>query len=173
MTLAPNTFAELVNTHYEPLYRFAYSLTQGEPDACDLVQETFRQLALKAHQLQDASKAKSWLFTTLYRQHLDHYRRRRRYPHFDLEIVDAELPAISPDAMDRIDAKGALAALEEVDPAFRAPLTLFYLEDHSYQEIAEILGIPIGTVMSRIARGRALLRTLLREKFPQTIPSPP
>src|SRR5262245_25766899 len=105
MTLDHGTFEELVNAHYESLYRFAYSLTQRETDARDLVQETFRQMGSEAHQIRELAKAKSWLFTTLYRQYVDQFRHRQRHPHFEMEAVDTELPVVSPDAMDRIDAK--------------------------------------------------------------------
>ena len=65
---------------------------------------------------------------------------------------------------DQLDARIVRQALDHVDDVYRVPLILFYLEEHSYLEIAEILGIPCGTVMSRISRGRAQLRELLADK---------
>jgi RNA polymerase sigma-70 factor (ECF subfamily) len=75
-----------------------------------------------------------------------------------------------------MDAQLVMEALQEVEPVFREPLTLFYLQDFSYLEIAEVLSVPIGTVMSRLSRGKAHLRARLAEKakggkiieFPQT-----
>ena len=171
MTLDPKTFEEIVSRHYESLYRFAYSLTQREADACDLTQETFQQLGAKAHQLRDAAKAKSWLFTTLYRAFIDARRRQARHPHVEAGAVDHELPVVEPDAPNRIDAAAAREALLRIDEIYRAPLTLFHLEDHSYAEIAGILDIPIGTVMSRLSRGRALLRELLEDRDPKITPA--
>lgn len=155
-------FENIVNTYYQPLYRFALSLAGGESAACDLTQETFRRLASKGDQLRDASKVKTWLFTTLYRQFLrDHKEQRRLQP---LEFVEAQehSAAAAPECENTIDGQTVRCALLELDETFRAPLSLFYLQEHSYKEIAEILNIPMGTVMSRIARGRDLLRHRLR-----------
>src|SRR5277367_753801 len=72
-------FETLVTTYYELLYRFAVSLTRSEEDACDLVQQTFYKWATKGHQLRDASKVKSWLFTTLHRAFLELRRNQTRF----------------------------------------------------------------------------------------------
>jgi RNA polymerase sigma factor (sigma-70 family) len=170
MVLDDATFEEVVNAQYESLYRFAYSLAQREEDARDLTQESFAQLARKAGQIQDKSKIKSWLFTTLYRAFIDTRRWKSRHPHVEVEAADFELPVSQPEGAERIDAATAREALMKVDEVFRAPLILFYLEEHSYLEIADILGIPAGTVMSRISRGRALLRRLMEDKPRNIIP---
>ena len=167
MVLDDATFEEVVNAHYASLYRFSFSLTQREADAQDLTQETFAHLARKAHQVRNKSKIKSWLFTTLYRAFVDSRRWQNRYPHLEMGAVDDELPATPAGAGERLDAAIARQALLQVDEVFRAPLILFYLEGHSYLEIAQILGIPAGTVMSRISRGRALLRQLMEDKPPR------
>lgn len=104
-------FEQLVDRHYAPLFRFAFSLAKGASEASDLTQQTFYLWAAKGHQLRDRAKVKSWLFTTL----------------------------------------------SQVDEAFRAPLTLFYLEELSYKEIADVLEVPIGTVISRLSRGKVSL----------------
>jgi len=154
-------YENLVNLHYSRLFQFALSLTQNESDAADLTQQTFLVWANKNHQLQDRSKAKTWLFTTL---HLDFLTTRRRLVRFQpvaLDDVHEELPT-QPDLPDRpIDAHLVLEALGQLDELFRAPVALFYLEDHSYKDIAEILGVPIGTVKSRLSRGIAQLQQLL------------
>jgi len=170
MVLDESTFEEIVSMSYESLYRFAFSLTQREADARDLTQEAFRQLANKAAQIQDKTKVKSWLFTTLYRAFIDSRRRQIRYPHVDVEAAVDELPVTAPIAPHRIDAEAARQALMKVDEVYRTPLTLFYLGEHSYLEIAEILNIPPGTVMSRISRGRAILRRLLGEGTTKVVP---
>lgn len=170
MVLDDATFEEVVNAQYESLYRFAYSLAQREEDARDLTQEAFAQLARKASQIQDKAKIKSWLFTTLYRAFIDTRRWKTRHPHVEVEAADFELPTSQPEGAERIDAATAREALMKVDEVFRAPLILFYLEDHSYLEIAETLGIPPGTVMSRISRGRAMLRRLMEDKPRNIIP---
>lgn len=159
--LDTESFELIVNACYAPLYRFAYSLCTAPEDAADLTQEAFRRLAAKAALLRDPSKAKSWLFTTLYRAFLARHRHLAKFPEVEMTDGAPGLPSIPPGMMDQMDAATALAALMKLDAVYRAPLSLFYLEEHSYAEIAEILDIPIGTVMSRIARGKALLREQL------------
>jgi RNA polymerase sigma-70 factor (ECF subfamily) len=78
--------------------------------------------------------------------------------------MEAELPAISPGTIAAMDANQAVDLLGRLDEMYRAPLSLFYLEDIPYKEIADILGIPLGTVQSRIARGKAHLYRLLSEE---------
>jgi RNA polymerase sigma factor (sigma-70 family) len=157
-------FEDIVARHYAPLYQFAYSLTRDEPDACDLVQETFCIWAAKGHQLRDASKVKTWLFTTLHREFLGSRRRQTRFPHVELENAAAELPTISPASVNQLDSAQLLDALAQLDEIYRAPVALFYLQDCSYNEIAEILGVPLGTVKSRLTRGLGRLYKLLTEK---------
>jgi RNA polymerase sigma-70 factor, ECF subfamily len=160
-------FESLVARYYRPLYQFALSLTQAEAEACDLTQQTFYVWATKGHQLRDASKVKSWLFTTLHREFLESRRRQSRFPHHELEQVDAELPTISPARINELDSAQLLQALAQVDEVYRAPVSLFYIEDCSYKDIAEILGIPMGTVKSRIARGIGQLQKLLADIDPR------
>jgi RNA polymerase sigma-70 factor (ECF subfamily) len=155
-------FESVVACYYEPLYQFAFSLTRAEADACDLTQQTFYIWATKGHQLRDVSKVKTWLFTTLHRTFLESRRRLTRFPHHELSQV--ELPALPPMRADQLDSAQVLKALASVDEIYQAPVALFYLEDCSYKEIAEILEVPIGTVKSRMARGIVQLQTLLADK---------
>lgn len=158
----PVFFRQLVDGYYQPLYRFAFSLTRNREEALDLTQQTFARWAEKGHQLRSPQKAKSWLFMVLYREFAAHYRQRQRQatepldPLAHFPIAEADRPVVTTEAVAIIE---ALHSLEEI---FRAPLTLFYLEEHSYHEIAEILDLPAGTVMSRLARGREHLREKLR-----------
>jgi RNA polymerase sigma-70 factor, ECF subfamily len=156
-----NDFEEIVSRHYEPLYRFALSLARTETDACDLTQQTFYIWAAKGHQLRDASKVKSWLFTTLHREFLNTRRRAVKFQLHELDETDQELPSIAPETVSSLDAARVLELLREVKDPYRAALTLFYLEDYSYKEIAGILEVPIGTIQSRISRGIGQLRQLI------------
>ena len=151
-------FEALVDAHYQGLYRFALTLARRGEEAADLTQETFYRFATKGSQLRDVSKAKSWLYTTLYRQFLMGRRRETRFPRTDLGGADRELPVVEPDAGHRLDAGLVLDGLDQLDETYRVPLALFYLGDHSYKEIAAVLDVPIGTVMSRLSRGKSLLR---------------
>jgi RNA polymerase sigma factor (sigma-70 family) len=163
-------FESVVAAYYEPLYRFAISLTRSEADACDLTQQTFYIWATKGHQLRDASKVKSWLFTTLHRVFLESRRTQTRFPHSELTETDADLPVNLPEAPRRLDAMQAVEALGQVDEVYRAPVALFYLEDCSYQGIADILGVPIGTIKSRISRGLAQLKHIFAGSHPEGQP---
>ena len=109
------------------------------------------------------SKAKSWLFTTLYRDFLQQKRHDTRFPHAELDETFDNKIVEMPRAEISADANAAVAALHEMEEPFRSTLILFYMNDHSYKEIAEILGVPIGTVMSRLARGKEMLRTKMTD----------
>ncbi len=156
-------FQQLVDRQYAPLFRFGLTLAKSEADAADLTQQTFFLWAAKGHQLRDDSKAKSWLFTTLYREFLSKRRHEVRFPHVELDDASDDDVAVSPN-MNALDSTAVVEALRELEEPFRAVLTLFYLEQFSYQEIAEMLEIPIGTVMSRLSRGKAHLRQRLMTK---------
>lgn len=156
-------FEGLVNLYYPSLYRFALSLTHQDSDASDLTQQTFYIWARKGHQLQDPSKVKSWLFTTLHREYLQLRRKVSRFAEGDLSEMESELPEIPPASPGQFDGPGVLKALAQLDPLFQAPIALFYLEDYSYLEIGEILGIPLGTVKSRISRGIGQLQSILAD----------
>ena len=164
--MSSEVFTQLVDAHYASLYRFALSLAKNAADAGDLVQQTFFIWATKGHGLRESAKAKSWLFTTLYREFLRGRRRDARATSLeDLPPGESDVAAEDVDRVTRLDAAAVVAALQTVDEVFRAPLTLFYLEDLSYQEIAATLDVPIGTVMSRLSRGKAQLRAaLVREE---------
>ena len=157
------TFQLLVDRHYGALYRFGLSLAGNADAASDLVQQTFFLWAEKGHQLRDPSKAKSWLFTTLYREYLTTYRRGAKHPHVELDDTTGDLPSVDPAVFANLDGSAAITALHQIDEVFRVPLTLFYLQDLSYKEIAHILETPIGTVMSRLSRGKEQLRALLTD----------
>jgi RNA polymerase sigma-70 factor (ECF subfamily) len=161
-------FEQLVDRHHAGLYRFALSLAREEAEAVELVQQTFYLWAKKGHQLRDASKAKAWLFTTLHREFLGAQRRLIRFPHDDISGMESELPAPAPAAGARLDEASALGALAILEETFRGPVALFYLEDYSYVEIGEILGIPLGTVKSRISRGIAQLQRHLSDLSPRS-----
>jgi RNA polymerase sigma-70 factor (ECF subfamily) len=156
-------FQSLVDQHYRALFQFGMSLTRSESDAGDLVQETFLIWATKGHQLNDLSKVKSWLFTTLHRQFLETHRHSTRFPHIEMTAADPELPNVEADFVNHLDGPGLLRLLARVDAHYQAAVALYYLEDYSYNEIAGILEVPLGTVKSRIARGLDQLRQLMRQ----------
>lgn len=171
MSVAKTSFEDVVNANYQNLYRFAVTLTHSEADASDLTQSAFERLLRKPEQLRDATKVKTWLFTTLYRLFLQQQRHSTRFPHVPADGI--EFPSNDSAKVEtQTDADAVIAALKTIEEPFRSVLVLFYLEEHSYREIAEILDIPIGTVMSRISRGKTLLRELLDHPPGKIVPLP-
>jgi RNA polymerase sigma factor (sigma-70 family) len=162
-------FDRLVADYYQPLYQFAVSLTRDEADACDLTQQTFYIWANKGHQLRDKSKVKTWLFTTLHREFLQSRRRQNRFPHIEIESTTTELPTVPPPSVNELDSGHLLATLAQLEELYRAPVALFYLQDYSYKEIAEILEVPLGTVRSRLSRGIRRLHDLLTVVNPEAL----
>ncbi|MBM3839932.1 MAG: hypothetical protein FJ398_18575 [Verrucomicrobia bacterium] len=102
MLVNETDYEHAVSTYYEALYAFGYSLAGNEDDACELTQETYCRLLTKGSQLRDASKVKSWLFTTLYRVFLGWKDRRARLPHFEISSVEGELAANHPRLCGRV-----------------------------------------------------------------------
>jgi len=160
-------FEELIERYYQPLYQFAFSLARTESDAEDLTQQTFYTWAAKGRQLRDPTKVRTWLFSCLHHDFLNGRRRQSRLSYSELGELEDKLPPVSPSRIHPLDTEQVLHALAEVDDVFQAPVALFYLEDCSYKEIAEILSIPIGTVKSRLARGIMQLHRRLAD-----IPAP-
>lgn len=157
------SFEQIVDAHYQGLFRFALSMCRRESTAQDLVQQTFLQWAKKGHTLRDSSKVKTWLFTTIYREWLGMARKEKKHPEVEFE---PDLHGSTQDDSDgqnpRVDSATLQTALEQLAPNYRAPLVLFYLKELSYRDIAETLGVPIGTVMSRLSRAKDQLRSILR-----------
>ena len=157
-------YEQAVNSLYEGLYRFGFSLAGNADDAAELTQETFARLLVKGGQLRDPSKVKAWLFTTLYRMFLGWKRRETSLPHYEIASVEGELPPVTPQIVDNLQNEAVSESLLEVDERYRVPLALYYFENHSYAEIAGMLDIPIGTLMSRLSRGKELMRKSLAAK---------
>jgi len=161
-TRSEPAFDAIVEQHYRGLFVFAHSLSGNEHAAADLVQQTFYRWARHGDQLRDRSKVKTWLYTTLHREFLQGLRREHRLVALpDADDLPDEHRAAANAAVEALDAESVALALAGIETTFRAPLSLFYMQGFSYAEIAGMLGIPIGTVMSRIARGKDRLRQRL------------
>jgi RNA polymerase sigma factor (sigma-70 family) len=152
----------LVEAHYAALYRYAYRLSGSSQQAEDLTQETFCLAQSNLHQLREPDRAKSWLFSILRNAYLHHLRSTKQEKQVSLDGV-ADLPDRTSDALPAIDSAQLQVALNELPEAFRAPLILFYFEEFSYRDIAEQLELPLGTVMSRLARAKTFLRQRLTD----------
>src|SRR5437764_59799 len=153
------TVQRLVEAHYAPLYRYAYRLSGSAADAEDLTQEAFCKAQLSLGQLRDAARAKAWLFSILRNAYL-HRVRAERQPVVSLESI-GDLAEPSAEPLPDIDPERLQQALNELPEVFRTPIILYYFEDFSYRDIAEQMDLPLGTVMSRLARAKAHLRARL------------
>ncbi|MGL6076824.1 MAG: RNA polymerase sigma factor [Fimbriiglobus sp.] len=150
----------LVEAHYDSLFRYAYRLSGSSADAEDLTQETFGKAITRVDQLRDATKARGWLFRILRNGYLRRLRDDKRHKTVSLESV-GDVPESPIDEASEVDPTKLQDVLNELEESFRTPLILFYFEEFSYREIAEQMDLPIGTVMSRLARAKAFLRSRL------------
>jgi RNA polymerase sigma-70 factor (ECF subfamily) len=162
----------------DALYRTALRLSRNPQDAEDLVQETYLNAFRSLDRFEEGTNLRAWLFRILNNAFISQYRRRKRRPSSSLEdVTDFYLydhlldGGVSPrpenperEVLERIGDERVLSALEELPVEFRQVELLADVEGFSYREIADILGIPIGTVMSRLYRARRRLqKTLWRE----------
>lgn len=147
--------------HYQSLYRFAVSLSKHAADAEDLVHQTYLKWLKNRDTIKDTDRTESWLFTTLYREFLHGRKVGARQTPVDADQLDNMPQTCAPNPGDKLDAEYAMSLMKKVPEPYGAPLSLFYVKDFSYREIAEVLEIAPGTVMSRIFRGKQILKELM------------
>lgn len=151
---------QLVAKHHQAVYRYAYRLSGSVADAEDLTQQVFLTLQEKLGQLRKAESVRSWLFTVLRNCFVKSLRKRRPAPATNFELNVDNIPSQTPES-EEIDREQLQQALDALPERYRLVLVMFYYENLAYKEIAEKLDLPIGTVMSRLARAKGLLRTCL------------
>jgi RNA polymerase sigma-70 factor, ECF subfamily len=151
---------QLVAAFYEPLYRYAFRLSGSPQEAEDLTQEAFCQAQNKLGQLRDESRAKAWLFSILRNAYLHRVRASKQEHRVPFDSL-GEIPDRPSEPLVDVDPIQLQKALGELPEAFRTPVILYYFEEFSYREIAEQMEVPLGTVMSRLARAKSFLRQRL------------
>lgn len=152
-------FEEEALPHLSDLFRIAVWLVRDATEAEDLVQETLTEALKSFHRYENGTNCKAWMTTIMY--HLNSKRKRKlgRMPMIeDAEDKLAETLVFEPPVPQKITDEDVLSALKKVPPVFREVVILADVEDFAYREVAVILGVPIGTVMSRLHRGRKILR---------------
>jgi RNA polymerase sigma-70 factor (ECF subfamily) len=157
--------------HLDVLYRVALRLTNNVADAEDLVQETMLRAYRSWERYTPGTNAKGWLLTILRHLFINEYRRRTRHPEtVDVDTIEPfalfqEIQEEDPQGafFDRIVDDEVLRAVDQLPEAFREAVTLSDVEGLSYEEVAKVLGVPVGTVKSRLYRGRRILQAKLYE----------
>lgn len=161
-------FEALTLPHLDALYNTGLRLTKNESDAEDLLQETYLKAFRFFHRFQQGTHIKAWLFKILTNTFINHYRKQQRTKEVledwdwdHLSQPNTDIYESEKKILDQFISNEITSALEQVPVEFRMVVILADLEDFSYKEIAEIVECPIGTVMSRLYRGRRQLRKLL------------
>jgi RNA polymerase sigma-70 factor, ECF subfamily len=157
----------LVADHHEAVYRYAFRLTGTAADAEDLTQQVFLAAQERFEQLRKPESARSWLYAILRHRFLKDWQRPQAVPATTVGLDLDSLPG-STNGSETIDSEKLQQAISELSVEFRLVLVMFYFEDRSYREIAAELELPIGTVMSRLARAKQQLRVTLFEPQPQS-----
>lgn len=172
-----SAYEELLSRYQQPVYGIVYRLLGDQNDACDVVQEIFLKVFRAVHSFKERSSLRTWIYRIAVNEAHNHRRwfSRHRKREVALDREDGEYSGldIAPDpgpspfdfAVDRETHVLIERALEEISPVFRTAVVLRDIEGLGYEEIAEILQISLGTVKSRILRGREALRRVLSERL--------
>jgi RNA polymerase sigma-70 factor (ECF subfamily) len=153
----------LIETHHAPLYRYAYRLSGSAADAEDLVQQVFMVACRKLDQVREPEHVSGWLYAVLRSCFLKSCRKTRPQSAGGMEL-NLNLVPETKAAPQEIDSDELQGALDLLPPEYRLVVVMFYFEHCSYKQIAERLELPIGTVMSRLARAKQRLRAELGER---------
>ncbi len=160
--------------HVEALKTFAYYLTYNDNDANDLVQETYMKAFRFAEKFDKGTNAKAWLFRILKNAYINDYRKKSKQPdrvdfedvinyHKSDDVTDNKYLNLKEESIEEMMGDEITKAINSLPPEFRTVILLADIEDFSYKEISKIIGVPIGTVRSRLFRARNTLKDLLKK----------
>ncbi len=169
-------FEQEAMVHTDALYRTALRMTKNASDAEDLVQETLLKAYRSFDRFEKGTNAKAWLFKIMTNTFINNYRARQKestsvsFDDIDDSVMHTQLPGLVAESSDpekdffnKIIDRDVVAAIEKLPEEFRMVVVLAFNEGFAYQEIADIMGIQVGTVKSRLHRGRKILQKLLWE----------
>jgi len=150
-----------LEVHIASLRRYARALMRNSADAEDLVQEALTRAVARADSFQAGTNLRAWLFTILHNVHVNQVRSKAARPQ-EVDVDDVESKLVSPPRQEeRVELREMMRAVDELPEEQRKVLLLVALEGLKYDEVADMLGVPIGTVMSRLSRAREAVRAKL------------
>lgn len=171
------TFEQLTLPFIDPLYSYAFSLTGNSAEAEDLVQETFLKAFRAFDSFKQGTNMKAWLFRILKNSFINEFHQKKRYEALDgngsedeayekliaSRKTDAQQSDVEKEFFENTFGDEVVAALDALPPEFKSAVYMADVQEMTYEEISEVMEVPIGTVRSRISRGRKLLQLRLRQ----------
>ncbi len=155
--------------HLNDIFRTAVRLTSNRTEAEDLVQEVYLQAWKSFHCFEPGTNCRAWLFKILSHKVKHYYRTKLKFKFVDDGEKLLDVMAYTPPVPEHLSDEDVLASLEKIPPCYREVILLADVEEFSYKEMADTLSVPVGTIMSRLSRGRKLLRSGLTDSVCHTM----
>ncbi len=160
----PEAFAELVRRYDRPVYHLAYRTLRDAEEARDVAQEAFFKAYRSLRTFRPGAKFSTWIFSIAYHTCCDRLNRRKRFSSDELEEPVDTAPSPEQAAIASDEARRLRAAIDALPEKYRTVITLYHLQGQQYEEIARVLGLPMGTVKTHLFRAKEHLRRMLSEE---------